>query len=45
MNNNKKLGLRRGPVDHGFNLPYSLKFSIDFLEKCIFWIFTSFSNT
>ena len=36
MNNNNKLGLRRGPVDHSFNLPYSLELIFDFLGKSCF---------
>ena len=36
MNNNKKLGLRRGPLDHSFNLPYSLEFIFDFWGKSYF---------
>ena len=38
MNNNKKLGLRRGLWGHSFNLPYSLELSVEFLEKtCFLW--------
>ena len=33
MNNNKKVGLRRGQWGHSFNLPYSLELIFDFLEK------------
>ena len=36
MNNNQKLGLRRGPVDHRFNLPYSLKLVLGFGGKYVF---------
>ena len=36
MNNNQNLGLRRGPVGHSFNLPYSLELILDFSEKSFF---------
>ena len=42
MNNNTKLGLRTGPVDHSFNLPYSLELFLEFGEKSLLGIFTSF---
>ena len=34
-----KLGLRRGPMDHSFNLPYSLELMFDFLGKSLFFDF------
>ena len=34
-----KLGLRRGPVDHSFNLPYSLELVFGLLGKIQFFYF------
>ena len=41
MNNNKKLGLRRGLWGHSFNLPYSLELIFNFLEKSVSLAFMS----
>ena len=45
MNNNKKLGLRRAPVDHNFNLPCSLEMILTFGKNNFLGFPRLFSDT
>ena len=45
INNHSKQGLRRGPMDHSFNLPYSLELIFDFWEKSLLGCSRHLSDT